>query len=513
MTARLEAPAKYRSDVNVWVDEAIWGHRLYNDQTPWLILLEFLAVFRNRNEDGLALNEPRPNGRHESFSYRVPRLVPLRQLVFNNPHIHFIEATEHADPERWRSWRETYAGDDDIGYLQERFDSFSHLARVVEFFQSTAVEPHRKRRWSSRFVFPYGPDCLYADLPTNVHGSPDRRFFARGGELLYLMLNRSGAGSDIKKRISKVLLRKGGAWDRVAQSLLPEDSQSNSDTVSSRIGYLPYAERPEYKALGETWQRLLRLDLPGEALFDPLMRLSALHMLLYALRRANEELGDSSEPRFVLEIASPQRSTLFELSAESLGANRMLPRRAVRAYVDSAKADERWQSALQAQLPADAAREYLEQRFHWDSDDGPPSGDPETIFRALRDYAEKRHQQHVAKVHLEWARQIGLAVSRRGVGTWYSPDDSLLKALVMCTVDERREEYHRFLSKLYDRFRLVVGAPEAERAFRRLPTDQNVFTRNTQRLEERLRTLGLLRRLSDDCAYVENPFWNPHDEK
>jgi len=130
------------------------------------------------------------------------------------------------------------------------------------------------------------------------------------------------------------------------------------------------------------------------------------------------------------------------------------------------------------------------------------------MFRALRDYAEKRHQQHVAKVHLEWARRIGLAVSRRGVGTWYSPDDSLLKALVMCTVDEGREEYHRFLSKLYDRFRLVIGAPEAEQSFGRLPTDQNVFTQNTQRLEQRLRTLGLLRRLSDDCAYVENPFRN-----
>ena len=99
-----------------------------------------------------------------------------------------------------------------------------------------------------------------------------------------------------------------------------------------------------------------------------------------------------------------------------------------------------------------------------------------------------------------------MAVSRRGAGTWYSPDDSLLKALVMCTVDEGREEYHRFLSKLYDRFRLVIGATEAERAFGVLPTDQNAFMQNTQRLEQRLRTLGLLRRLSDDCAYVENPF-------
>ena len=127
-------------------------------------------------------------------------------------------------------------------------------------------------------------------------------------------------------------------------------------------------------------------------------------------------------------------------------------------------------------------------------------------LQALRNYAEKRHQQHVAKVHMEWAKQIGLAVSRRAMGTWYSPDDALLKALVMCVVDDGREEYHRFLAKLYERFRLVIGANEAEKAFGTLPIDQNAFMQNSQRLEQRLRSLGLLRRLSDDCAYVENPF-------
>ena len=82
----------------------------------------------------------------------------------------------------------------------------------------------------------------------------------------------------------------------------------------------------------------------------------------------------------------------------------------------------------------------------------------------------------------------------------------MLKALVMCIVTDGREEYHRFLSKLYERFRLIVGVAEAEKAFGYLPSDQNAFMQNTQRLEQRLRTLGLLRRLSDDCAYVENPF-------
>lgn len=511
MSQPLEALEQYRNDVKVWVDEAIWGHRLYNDQTPWLVLLEFMAVFRSRQAEGIALAESRKNGMHENFTYEIPRLIPLRQLIFNNPHIRYVEETPDSDSGRWNSWLESSGTDHNLVYLKDRFPSFTRLARIVEFFQTTAIEPHRQRRWSSRFLFPYGPNCLYADLPTSLR-SPDRRFFARSGELLYLMLNRSEKGPEIAKIISEKILRKDGTWNRVASALLPGEFGINSNPVSSKIGYLPYAKRPEYEELAETWMRLLKLDLPGEALLDPLMRLSALHMLLYMLRRSNEEIAKNeglttpAEPRFVLEIASPEKTSLFDLSTESLVANRMLSSRAVHAYVASARDSNEWAEVLNARSPADAARTYLQERFAWRFEDGPPSSGPDAIFAALQRVTEKRHQQHVAKVHLEWARQIGLVVSRRGVGMWYSPDDSLLKALVMCTVDEDREEYHRFLGKLYERFRIVIGASEAERAFGGLPIDQNAFTQNTQRLERQLQTLGLLRRLSDDCAYVENPF-------
>jgi hypothetical protein len=36
--------------------------------------------------------------------------------------------------------------------------------------------------------------------------------------------------------------------------------------------------------------------------------------------------------------------------------------------------------------------------------------------------------------------------------------------------------------------------------------DLEDFSDNARRLEERLESLGLLNRLSDSCAYVENPF-------
>lgn len=146
MSTRLEASAKFKKDVNIWVDEAIWGHRFYNDQTPWLVFLEFLAIFQSRSYVGKALNESRSNDEHEKFQYNIPRLIPIRQLIFNNPHIRYVHDNYQSDPERWREWLKIFSFDDDFLYLQDRFGSFIRFLHVIEFFQTTAIESHRQRR-------------------------------------------------------------------------------------------------------------------------------------------------------------------------------------------------------------------------------------------------------------------------------------------------------------------------------------------------------------------------------
>ena len=40
-------PRPYQSDhrnISPWLDEQIWGHRIWDSQTPWLLFLEFLTV-------------------------------------------------------------------------------------------------------------------------------------------------------------------------------------------------------------------------------------------------------------------------------------------------------------------------------------------------------------------------------------------------------------------------------------------------------------------------------------
>ena len=55
-------PDTFEQSSFMWVDEAIWGHRLYDEQVPWFVFLEFLNVFTHENEKGRAFDEQgRPN--------------------------------------------------------------------------------------------------------------------------------------------------------------------------------------------------------------------------------------------------------------------------------------------------------------------------------------------------------------------------------------------------------------------------------------------------------------------
>ena len=107
-----------------------------------------------------------------------------------------------------------------------------------------------------------------------------------------------------------------------------------------------------------------------------------------------------------------------------------------------------------------------------------------------------------------WAEARGL-VSRRGTNRLrYAPTDDLLKALIFANVPTRIE-YGQFLARLYDRYGLIFGDREA---YMELPSedfDKRAFQANAKRLENRLKMLGMLRRLSDACAYVENPLRRP----
>ena len=76
-------------------------------------------------------------------------------------------------------------GDDpNFAYIRQRFAQFDDFVDMVRSqLRSTAIEGDSNKRWSSKFVFPYGPNALYEDLNVKPNSlTNDRRFFGRVGE-------------------------------------------------------------------------------------------------------------------------------------------------------------------------------------------------------------------------------------------------------------------------------------------------------------------------------------------
>lgn len=489
------------------VDEHIWGHRLYDEQLPHLTVLEFLGVLWS-NVDNPLVAAP-----SDRVRYRPQRQMRLRGLMFNNPYVQSVRERAIPDEEKWKHWQEHFAqdatkiGDEDMGYLRKVFTSFDDFAKAIELLRSSAFEARSNKRWSSKFVFPFGPDALYEDLRVDSGGaSNDRRFFARTGELLYLMLCRSKRGSVLGKKLVERLFDTNAPMNKLVRAL-----QGNPQLAPDArdVGYLPHESHPRFDRLCEDWLAILSRDIPIYDALEHLITSAGLNLFLYFLECGKYASGAAEPVELVCEIVSRQRTKVRALSGDSYHANQALSVRAVQTSVESVKLTDEWAAALQSEYPEAECAKVLRGRFQWPAADGDDadysrtSGD--ALVVKLAEMAAARHEQHFAKIHSAWSRAIGLSSRRLARRTRYAPNDRLLKTLVVTIADDRMQ-FDDFLSEAWRRYGIVFGDVEGAHLIKEKQVDQEALSENRGNLETRLVGLGLVRRLSDSCSFVENPF-------
>ncbi len=502
--ATLPRPAN--PDSSLWLDEGIWGHRLHDEQSPWLAYLEFLNVLAHEDSHGRAFTEPDGPNR---LLYRPAKRLYLRNILFNNPRLEDIRHKHPSDDGRWQEWLKQMESTQAVrglpqpkfDYLRSHFHTFEDFCEVVSLIRSTSLEMSSNKRWTSKFVFPYGVDCLYEDLD-NDGVTNDRRFFGRTGELLYLMLSRSTGKDALLQQLRARYLKTDSTWNRLVRALQP--TLGDPAPVDRANAYLPYRSDSNFDDLTADWSSVLKLNIPDYDAVPHLVNLAGLHLIKYQLSRASSKVGGQGRPTMVCEVVAPHRSLVREVSCSQYEANNLLPAQAVGAVIDAFESSPEWQQALGGAGAFVKCKELLLANFSW-GDDYEGNNDPATLLREFKSAAIRRHRQHVANIHRNYGREIGL-VSRRGtVKLRYAPNDSLLATLLLANVPVR-VELHQFLAHLYERYGFIFGDREAELALNADEFDKKAFQANGRRLEERLTSLGFLRRLSDGCAYVENPY-------
>jgi hypothetical protein len=504
MTQMLRLPRIEKPDSSMWVDEAMWGHRLHDEQSPALTYLEFVNIFCYEAEAGRGFSEVSYN----SLRYRPAKRLQLRNILFNNPKLDEIRKQNTPDDHKWKTWftvmSETKVGtyDANFDYLRRHFNSFDDFCDICSIIRSTSFELKSNKRWTSKFVFPYGANCLYEDLDHNA-ATNDRRFFGRTGELLYLMLCRSEKRNELLDLLQTKIIQTDSIWNMLVKCLQPD---SQEDDGSLRGGsYLPYKRHITFDQLAEDWIAILKLSMPGFDAIPHLINLIGLHILRYQLLISHQIAQSPMPLRLICEIVAPKKTLVRELSCDNYQCNNELSQQAINAYIAEIVSSQEWKEAIAGHGAFLACREILDTQVYWPGEDYDGNNDPETLIAELKAAAIKRHRQHVANVHRNYGRDIGLISKRGTVKLRYAPNDSLLKTLIYANVQERME-LHQFLARVFTRYSIVLGDKEAEQVLTAEEYEKKAFQANARRLEQRLTSLGLIKRLSDGCAYVINPY-------
>lgn len=505
------------SSVKLWCEYAIWGLLFYDDQSPWLTVVEALHICFHRKQQGepvFTASAASSTGEHEAVTYRLRLNNELRHMLFRDREVLRIANGQSVDDKaRWQTWMDTVARDYaglELGYLQEEFETFGEMARSVELLRTAEIEPQSAKRWTSRHILPLGPDMLFADV--NDKNSLDRKFMRRTGEMLFLMLNRAAQREGLAQLVEDRLLSAASPWNRLAQRVGGSSTTSVGDT---NIGYLPMPTASSYDRLAADWFALLSLrNIPVENLLDPLERVSGLMQILYVLERAQEVIGDGVQvPPFFLDVmGAPGNNPIRKLSANQFKRHRSMPQEAIGAFIDEFAESDEWKAVLASDAGSKEAMDLLAARFLWKPNRSPnpdwmPS--PQEQLVELRTQAQNSKGHSITSTFSNHAKHAGMLRAQRSSGTWYAPSDAFLEALVLANVTTPME-FGEFLNRLMTRYSIVIGPEEVRAAFNvktsALPAPLADLKENERRLEDRLRVLGFLDRKSDDCAFVINPF-------
>jgi hypothetical protein len=503
----IELPWQDHKRIGYWIDERIWGHRIWDNQSPWLIFLELLGIAESANRDGSLLDE---KGKYYPLIFNPYQRMMLRNILYNNQIMPFIQDKYPDNSRAWKEWSEWMKGnargviERDFRYVSERFGDFGKFSKLISMIRTATVESESNRRWSSRFMFPFGESCLYEDVGISSQDKPTSEYinFGRTGELLYLMLSRSGSAEKLKQHFQKLVTNQN-PWNSLVSQLQKVEKPNTGHRNSC---FLPYKQHPSFDLAGEDILHLFDLGLPRFDGYPHITLLSAMHVMLYQLSVSSQFAG-GDRPVMICEIVAPKKTLVRELSIQSYQRNNQLSASAVGAFINTISSTDEWLEATQATDAYPKCKAILNREIAWprDASDYEGAHDPESMIRHLRQSASSRHRQHAGNVHRSYGRAIGL-ISKRGTNKLrYAPNDALLKALILANVRDRME-FKVFLRQLFDRYGIVLGEREAKVVMDDSDFDNKAFQSNSSRLEQRLSSLGMLRRLSDACAYVLNPY-------
>jgi len=543
----------------------IWGHRLRIGQHWMEYLLEFLNVLAGFDYElgqGITegVTEPSPKTEYTRFTR-----LGLRRFVFYDE----WEKTRHPFDDRARQLLQQ-ALEKRVANDRDSDQDPLKLARAL-LRSFSAVE--EQRSWYAKSLFPAHHNLLfwealrkratkYRDL-RSAEGVPPklldaeiafdvRNFFARGGEIYYLILSAGTQNNPDRRRAIAQRLKELLNDHNQVLGLLAEiidqawqeqvstgPSSDNGHDKKGRLGWIPDPDCPLYVTIAEDVDTLLQADLDPLETLDLLAHLIGFHLTLYIYHRAHPDATperhadgtcrDACRPVLLADalegadggVIRSASATLFrEQEARIVKKAREYVHQQVQAWAQGLNSHEDVAHILLSEAQAHfhlsglhkSTRHLFEHRVDEllkEFRDASARINPATFIGryadALADLLMRDFRKNFLGVHRKLAKSVGFVAPRKGPGARFVLGDSLLKALTMANLSPGTGmTYDDFLYRLYERYGIIVGPDEARQSglFDRQRIDAEYYNRNKAALLEKMKRADLAVEYSDATALV-----------
>jgi len=561
---------KWSKESDYPVADWLYGHRLMIGQHWMEYTLEFLNVmagFEYQLGQGIDLVDGKQDFTANPKEYKVPGRFGLRRFVFcdygdskvcptDRSALHILEdklTKEHID----------YVGGDN----KQALEQVRYLLRSF-----TAIETGRS--WFARSLFPVHDSFLLfesrrvtnkniaklnnGNKPTDHDvgmRTSDRNFYARGGEIYYLMLS-AGTHSLAERRefIStqlKNLMMREESLGKLAQ--LVDSAWEHENERPSSLGWLPDKDCVSYQLAAEDMWVFLHNNIDQSHAIELLSHLIGFHLIQMLYRRTNQlshnsftminGTNDPFKPKIPVDcVPTSANRAIRDISMSFFKAQGDNQEKAVRVYlrglilswvnkflteIVNGEKLERLNSAqtqmLLQELYNSSYAQFNIKQLHsgqkalfqnkYESIKSNTLLAPEKVelfINVLTTTQLDRFRKTTMGIHGKIGRGIGLIAPKIGKSARYVLTTTLTEALVVANIEPGNGgvEFVRFIEILYQRYGLIIGPVQARQSelleYRQI--DRQFYKENELAFRRQLLSAGLLTEFSDATAIVINPF-------
>ncbi|MBD1381552.1 hypothetical protein [Metabacillus arenae] len=503
----------------------IWGHRFKDGQKGPEYVLEFLNVLKGTNYNFSAKDY-----------FRV-RSTGLRQFIFEGDKEGAKAEIVSLTTEQKESLYKLVENKDELNVIRDFF-------RNLEIPLTDGTGKTANRSWYAKTLYPLHESLLFFELRTHNNNSNksysyERNFFARGGELYFLMLSHGTENNlvlrnKIEERLQELLGRNKAIENIVSKisNCLEKGSQKKKvetyplkkvEGNTKEYPYLPTTNNPLYIEFAEEFYRLISLNIDIYELFELMTSLITFQLARYMLNRALINKDDSFYMFF--DCLGAQVGPIQKLSAKSFSENELLIKNKFEHYfqqifTEKLNSEEfvnenlaQWHenpeelinilglSRLSKVRKNKIAKIIQKCNFYSDI--------MTKLFIVVKDIVSDQLKKHQLSIVRGLARDGGFGGYRKGSKYRYFMSDNFIQVLVYANLEPNKQmEFNIFLEKLYKKYGFIIGELQAKGngIYEKSKLNVSYFQKNEYALREKLRHNGLLIEYSDATAMISNPY-------